>query len=469
MPWFASATRVIPYTINEYPAYSVILGDLHGHYLSYAFFLIGAFLLIDLFFPQKEGSIEPLVAKSAFLGVLLGHLYLTNSWDVLTLALLGGVIVLGIAYRLSNKFEDLSKLVPWLQSLGLYIVLPIVLLSIPQFLGSRSYYLPPVGGVGFNTVYSSVFDLFKLFGQFFIVGAVASALLFFLAKKSPLQQLLKRPTIFLPILFVILGLVLILTVEFFYAKDVFSVLNSPYARTNTVFKIYFHVWAFLCSGVFSFYFATSTAVMSKYKKTYWLIPLQLVVIAVMAIMSTYPYIAVSQYLVPKHDTLLKERFTSEEMNDGYTYIASLHPDDYALITYMEKLPYSSILEVVNYDSYSYNARISAYTGNTTVTGWPLHNVQWYNGYDGKGISTKNGKSELIEIAQRVTDVEKMYTSADESEVSQLLAKYGVGYVVFSDQERFWAEKDNKELNEVVYEKLCKTAWQEGNAMLYDCR
>lgn len=31
--WFPDATRTIPFVINEFPAYSIILGDLHGHFL----------------------------------------------------------------------------------------------------------------------------------------------------------------------------------------------------------------------------------------------------------------------------------------------------------------------------------------------------------------------------------------------------------------------------------------------------
>jgi uncharacterized membrane protein len=467
--WFASATRVIPFTINEFPAYSVILGDLHGHYLAYPFFLLGAFLLVDIFFPEKEGQKENIVAKSTFLGILLGHLYLTNSWDVLSLALMGAVIVGGFAYKLWLETKDQQRILDWGKEMLLYIALPIGLLSIPQFLSSRSYYLPPVGGIGFNVVYSGLPELFMLFGQFVVFGGIGLAALFYIIRHTKLVRKWKNPTFVLPVLFMVLGGMLALAVEFFYAKDVFSILNPPYARTNTVFKIYFHVWAFWSIGTMALFMSTMKVLIPTVRKNNWILPAQLLVIVALGVMASYPYIAIKQYLAPKADTLLSSRLVDPKMSDGYSFIQSLHTPDYDLIQYLMKKPYSRILEIINYDSYSYNARISSYTGHTTVTGWPLHNVQWYNGYDGKGITVSTKQRELIDVATRVTDVEKMYTSKDETEVENLLKKYSIQYVIFGDQEKVWADNGSKVLNQQVYDNLCKIDWQQNNATVYDCQ
>lgn len=44
--WFASATRVIPYTINEFPSYSIILGDF-ARSLSFVPILLARSVFID--------------------------------------------------------------------------------------------------------------------------------------------------------------------------------------------------------------------------------------------------------------------------------------------------------------------------------------------------------------------------------------------------------------------------------------
>jgi len=467
--WFASATRVIPYTINEFPSYSVILGDLHGHYLSYPFFLIGIFIICDLFFgaKQKEKSRFYTITQSTFLGLLLGHLYLTNSWDILSLGLLGIVCVLWVISQI--QFKTNQDIFLWAKEIGITMVLPIVAFSFPQFLLSRKFYLPPVGGIGVNSVYSGLPEVSMLFGQFFIIALIGGIVYSYLRRKTNLMSKQREDLYILPQIFLILGFVLLMAVEFFYAKDVFSTLNPPYARTNTVFKIYFHVWAFWCFGSFALFFHATELLLTRIKKALWLIPVEVLAFVTVAIMLSYPYVGIQQYLVPVADNTLVSRLTKKEYSDGYAFVASLHSPDDALIDYLGKKDFSKILEIVTYDSYSYNARISAYTGHTTVTGWPLHNVQWYNGYDGKGINIVTQKSQLIKIAQRVTDVEKMYTSVDENEVKTLINDYAVEYVVFGNQERSWARDTKKELNTEVYKKFCKIDWQKDDAIIFKCK
>jgi uncharacterized membrane protein len=99
----------------------------------------------------------------------------------------------------------------------------------------------------------------------------------------------------------------------------------------------------------------------------------------------------------------------------------------------------------------------------------LHNVQWYNGYDGSGINIFTQKKQLIEVAQRVTDIEKMYTSVDENEVKTLIVKYDVEYVVFGDQEHAWARDTKKELNADVYKNFCTIDWQKDDAIIFKCK
>ena len=47
--WYANATRFIPYTIHEFPSYSFVVSDVHGHVLSIPFVLLAIALLIQIF------------------------------------------------------------------------------------------------------------------------------------------------------------------------------------------------------------------------------------------------------------------------------------------------------------------------------------------------------------------------------------------------------------------------------------
>ena len=66
--WYANATRFIPFTIHEFPSYSFVVSDVHGHVLSIPFTLLAIALLI-----QKGNAI--------FYGFLCGILLMTNALD----------------------------------------------------------------------------------------------------------------------------------------------------------------------------------------------------------------------------------------------------------------------------------------------------------------------------------------------------------------------------------------------------
>lgn len=467
VPWFASATRVIPYTINEYPSYSVILGDLHGHYLSYAFFLIGIFIILDLFFPEEKVENESYVPRSVFLGLLLGVLYLTNSWDVLTL----GVLALGSATIIGWKYfeRDPELIIPWVRQVILFMGIPVVLASLPQFWISRSFYLPPVGGIGVNTMFSSLFDLYQLFGQYVIIAAMGGFMVWHAITKSKFLKTWKNSKVVLPLLFLIVGFLLVLAVEFFYAKDVFSFLNPPYSRTNTVFKIYYHAWVFLCFGSISLFFVTLPDYLARASQFRWMYVFEAIFILVISIVMSFPFTSVEQYLMPKGSTFSWRRLESPSWSNGYSYIRDQHSPDDEIIKFFDDKPVATILESVTYDSYSYYARISAYTGMSAVTGWPLHNVQWYNGYDGEGLLTESRELKPMLVADRVVDIEKMYTSTNQDEVQKLLQKYNVTYVIFGAQEKVYVKSKTSEGNRSIYNSICDIAWEKDDAAIYQCR
>lgn len=87
--WFIGSSRVIPNTINEYPAWSFLFGDLHAHVIALP---LAIFMLALLWHALTEKRIAG--AWWLLTPVVLGAMAITNSWDAPTaVLLLTGVLI----------------------------------------------------------------------------------------------------------------------------------------------------------------------------------------------------------------------------------------------------------------------------------------------------------------------------------------------------------------------------------------
>ncbi|KKR70476.1 MAG: hypothetical protein UU14_C0048G0002 [Candidatus Roizmanbacteria bacterium GW2011_GWB1_40_7] len=116
--WYPNATRFIPNTIHEFPSYSWVVADLHGHVLDIPFVLLTIAVLLAIFLKfQVSNSNFQTISKPQFLnskqnslninnlkfvwnliignweflllGLLTAVMYMTNAWD--------GLIYLGLS------------------------------------------------------------------------------------------------------------------------------------------------------------------------------------------------------------------------------------------------------------------------------------------------------------------------------------------------------------------------------------
>ena len=93
--WFA-VSRVIPDTINEFPAFSFTLGDLHAHVLAIPFTLLAAAFALQVALEGPRGDLAlRAVAEALTAGLAVGALYAINSWSYPVAAglLVGAVVV----------------------------------------------------------------------------------------------------------------------------------------------------------------------------------------------------------------------------------------------------------------------------------------------------------------------------------------------------------------------------------------
>ena len=79
--WF-DPSRVIPDTINEFPSFSFILGDLHAHVLALPFTVLALAFALQVALHGPRGDLMwRAVAEALAAGLAVGMLYAINSWS----------------------------------------------------------------------------------------------------------------------------------------------------------------------------------------------------------------------------------------------------------------------------------------------------------------------------------------------------------------------------------------------------
>jgi YYY domain-containing protein len=150
--WFVGPSRVIRYTINEFPAFAFLYADLHPHTIALPITLLALALGYRLVEGKASsagtevGALPQGYVSLLLLGLTLGTLAVTNSWDVPTYALVASLALLGAAWRASGLR---AAGVPWhrLVQAGL-VALAVVVGGLVLFAPFFDHYWAPVGGIG---------------------------------------------------------------------------------------------------------------------------------------------------------------------------------------------------------------------------------------------------------------------------------------------------------------------------------
>ena len=142
--------------------------------------------------------------------------------------------------------------------------------------------------------------------------------------------------------------------------------------------------------------------------------------------------------------------------DGMAYFAQQYPDDWAAVQWLNEHadPGSVILEGTRgaYWAEGRSSRISMATGLPTLLGWVNHEAQWRGAY-------------YSQVAGREEDIRTIYTSTDWAKTRQLLDSYGVDLILISDLER----EIYQPLREAKFEQNLKPVFQSGNLVIYQVR
>jgi uncharacterized membrane protein len=434
--WYPNATRFIPYTIHEFPSYSFVVSDVHGHVLSIPFVLLAIALLINIWGSKGSwGSWGTLI----FYGFLSSVLLMTNALDgPIYFGLFAIILVISNFQYTNNPIIQWWK--PTLKALGIVSVATIItslpfLLHFKSFVNGIAVNCPPaalanikIGPIlleGVEKCQHSPLWMFWLLWGFFIY---CGAWLFFSKKKN-----------FLLTVFFFFSLALIIFPEFFYFKDIYPM----HFRSNTMFKLGYQ--AFIMFSIVAGY-----AIVKFFRNKIFL----LLLIPQLFLVSIYPVFSVRSYF---------NSLKHYESIGGAGWIARQYPDDWAGIEWLNtqigsptslKLRGATttglpVIVEADGDSYTDYNRVSAFTGLPTIVGWSVHEWLWRGGYD--------------VVAPRKEEVRRIYESTDINETKQILTKYHVRYVFVGQLER----KKFTTLQEWKFSQLGKPVFTSGETVIYE--
>lgn len=434
--WYPNATRFIPFTIHEFPSYSYVVSDLHGHVLNIPVVLLLLALFIAYLSIDKKRVDLLFEVLFAF---FLGTSYMTNSTDLLVYGtllffvlvikyqtiipvLIRYALILGGAFVVALPFSIHFK--PFATGLGMNCA-PDFLVKLGKF--------GPLFFEQDKCQTSPFWMLFVLWGFFWISFLFFLKFIFF--KKSTVSVIPNRLTYFMFFAF-IHSLLLTLFAEFFYFKDIYP----AHFRANTMFKLGYQ--AFMIMTILStvtVFFVISNQIKRRI--------LKLVIVVFFApiffLLAIYPF-----FSIPSYFGSINPVSKNFKTLDGSLWIKTTYPELYDIVQIINKEkirskgPFS-ILEAHG-DSYTDFNLVSAHTGVSTIAGWPVHEWLWRGSYD--------------IVRPRAEEVRKIYESSENElpKIIKILKSYTVRFVIIGkfEREKYPLLKEEKisKIGTVVYKK-----------------
>ena len=414
--WWATS-RVVPGpAITEYPLWTSLFADLHGHFIAFPVVLA----TLAWGWLCVETNDRKWVVSGAFCGVGAATVAATNPWDLFILTTALGV---GVVAAASRPLRGLTRLAV-AGTVSVCAAAPFIVelvAGISAGAGDRGLFLP-------DADFAPAWAILRHFGQFLVplailafvilgrrfwivLPAVAMGLTAGLMVRSGAAAVALSATALFATLAIRsrdrldrlgwsiagLGMLAVSACERFTLID----------RMNTIFKVYNEVWVLLA-------FALAVALMrTRGRRLRILIaawaPLQLIALV------NLPIGVAQGWMLP--------RITSPRPTlDGQAFLASRDPQTWYLVRGLQGMarPGDVVAEAAgNY--YSEFTRITMHTGQPTVLGWDWHLKQ-------------RGQSPL-EIQARGDELEELYGGSNREKRRAVLDRYGVGWAVAANIDR----------------------------------
>ncbi|MFA4860556.1 DUF2298 domain-containing protein [Methanoregula sp.] len=408
------STRTITNTINEYPLFSFIWGDVHAHVVSIFNQVFLIFLLLYAFKRWESLETRGKIILTGLAALSLGSMPLINTWDVLIYAPITVLFIALILWR--NRASWSRKRSLWylcavpplaiLSYLPFYVQLQthtgmIAIVRTPsiptEFLLVNGLFIALVIAFLYRDIIRRPYLLIVIL-PFILAGYTAAGI-----AAIPMVYLIARKPWDLPEILSMLGLAILVFCELFYLMDN---MGETYFRMNTVFKCYLPAWLMLGMGTFT--------LAGRWLEESRKIPViatrttAVVTVTVICLLFIVPF-AASFNLGYGTGTL-----------DGIAYLESSHPGDAGAIAYLRALPGNECIVEAEGGDYTYYSRVSSFTGIPAIIGMPFHEFMWRS--DDTGW-----------FNTRLADIRSIYEKPDET--VSLMKKYNATLLYVGDPER----------------------------------
>jgi uncharacterized membrane protein len=238
----------------------------------------------------------------------------------------------------------------------------------------------------------------------------------------------RQPMVFV-LLLILLGALLVVAPEFIFLRDQFGY------RLNTVFKFYYQTWL-----LWSLAAAFGAAILLQKLRGMWGWTFRIGFSLLLLISLIYPALSIitktNNFNPPDGWTL-----------DDFTRIQHEDPDEAAAITWLKSAPLGVIAEAVG-GSYTSYARISEYTGQPAVLGWPGHESQWRGGGAEQG--------------SRENDIKTLYASNNWQPALDIIRQYNIRYIYIGGLER-----STYPVQEDKFQRNLIQVFKQGNVAIYE--
>lgn len=463
--WISDPTRYIGWqgealdqTIHEFPAYSLVLGDLHAHVVNIVYVLTLLAILYAFLLSRRDrmkravaGMLETvsyrqeilqphIIALSFFIGIF----QMTNYWDFPIYFVVCGAVILvsnAVVCGFSKKTFVLT---------AIHAAEFIVISFATAFLFTV-HFDSMANGIGICDKHTEPYQMLVVWGLpiamviAYLVGSIKEEQ----ARRKEGVTVTEHKNVFFAwlqnlktsdLFLLILGLCaigLILMPELIYVRDIYSSANQ---RTNTMFKLTYQ--AFILFGICMGVIITRYFLLPKNGKQF---AAGAIILFLLCRNVEYFEYAWGAWAGDYKD---KERYVSLDATDS----SDIAEEDMKAVEWInENLEGRPVILEAHGPSYRtdgvvYN-RISALTGCPTVIGWRTHEWLW--------------KGDVEAVDARAADVEAIYAGANKELGTMLLEKYDVDYLYVGRVEYIKYKDESgyslldydylRSLGEVVYE------------------
>lgn len=239
------------------------------------------------------------------------------------------------------------------------------------------------------------------------------------------------------LLLVLLGIGLTVAPEFIYLLDQFG------TRMNTIFKFYFQTW--IVWGIAAAY--ATVIILRESRGTAGVFAKTLIIVTIL-IGLIYPYFAIMDVTNNFQPRLYSQdgELQPDWSLDGALYRKRSQADEMAAIAWLAEAPLGTVAEAIG-GSYTDFGRVSTYSGQPTVLGWPGHQSQWRGG--------------AAEMGTREADIELLYRSGQWETVRSILDTYGIRYVFLGG-----LEYSKYNVSTKVFDAYLTPLFVSGNVIIY---